>query len=202
MRRRLALALAVALAALWWPVAGAGSRLVVARPAGPPDAIVMLASHEWERLPAAAALARAYPASRVLLTVPVAPSRFNCHLCSERPAWLQREGVAAERIFELPARVSNTYDEALGVRRYVTAHALRRITVVTSPYHSRRAFQVFAHVLAGTAVELGVLPASASSPADPRRWLWHSYDRAYVSYEWAAILEYRVKYGVPLVLDK
>src|SRR5205814_6032977 len=76
-----------------WTLLDAGRALVVARDIGAPDAIVMLASHEWERLPAAAELARRYPSSVVLLTIPIAVTRFNCHLCSERPEWLQHEGV-------------------------------------------------------------------------------------------------------------
>ena len=46
----------------------AGSALVVSEPLASPDAIVSLASHEWERLPAAAALARQYPEALVVLT--------------------------------------------------------------------------------------------------------------------------------------
>jgi uncharacterized SAM-binding protein YcdF (DUF218 family) len=182
-----------------WALRHAGQELVVSKDVGPPDAIVMLASHEWERLPAAAEVARKFPSSLVILTIPVNVTRFNCHLCSERPAWLQREGVPAERIVQLaPNPSSNTYGEALATRAYAASHPLRRIVVVTSPYHTRRAMRVFEHVMIGTGVEVGVLPASAHSPANPGRWFWYPYDRHYVAYEWAALVEYRFKYGVPL----
>ena len=196
--RAAAVLLLVALVAVvLWGLRDAGRPLVVSRDIGAPDAIVMLASHEWERLPAAAEVARRFPSSAVLLTIPVQVTKFNCHLCSERPSWLNREGVAAERIVQLaPNPSSNTYGEALAVRDYATRHSLHKLVVVTSPYHTRRALHVFEHVLGGLGVEVGVVPASAYSIADPAGWWRHPYDRWYVAYEWAALIEYRFKYGV------
>ena len=88
------------------------------RDIGQPDAIVMLASHEWERLPAAAALSQQYPESLVILTVPITVTKWNCHQCPARPAQLQAEGITADRIVELSGDpAANTYGEALSVRR-------------------------------------------------------------------------------------
>jgi uncharacterized SAM-binding protein YcdF (DUF218 family) len=198
-RRAAVLLLAVFLIIAIWASLDAGRALVVSLDIGAPDAIVMLASHEWERLPAAAALARRYPSSVVLLTMPIEVTRFNCHLCTERPAWLQHEGIAQDRIIQLaPNPVSTTYGEALAVRAYAAAHPFQRLVVVTSPYHCRRALHVFEHVMQGSGVEVGVQPASAYSIADPVRWWRHPYDRWYVTYEWAANVEYRFKYRIPI----
>ena len=198
-RRYLVFVLILLIALVGWGSLDAGRVLVVAKDIGPPDAIVMLASHEWERLPAAAALAREYPSSIVLLTMPIAVTKFNCHLCGERPAWLQHEGVRQDRIVQLaPNPVSTTYGEALAVRAYAAAHPFNKLVVVTSPYHCRRALHVFEHVMQGSGVEVGVLPASAYSIAEPARWWRHPYDRWYVAYEWAANIEYRFKYGIPI----
>ncbi len=196
-RAAVILLLVALFALLLWGLRNAGRPLVVSRDIGPSDAIVMLASHEWERLPAAAEVARRFPASVVLLTMPVKVTKFNCHLCSERASWLSHEGVAAERIVQLdPNPTSNTYGEAVAVRDYATRHPLHKLVVVTSPYHTRRALHVFEHVLRGMGVEVGVVPATAYSTAEPDRWWRHPYDRWYVAYEWAALLEYRFKYGV------
>jgi uncharacterized SAM-binding protein YcdF (DUF218 family) len=183
-----------------WAGIGAGAALVVARDASPPDAIVMLASHEWERLPAAAAVARLYPSSRVLLTVPPKVTPWNCRNCAGRPHQFQEQGVAAARIVELtnyPAE--NTYGEAIAVRRYLSDRGpIKTLLIVTSPYHTRRALHTFQHVLEPAGVQVGIHPAFAVSPANPRRWWLGVYDREYVPYEWAGIFYYRVKYGVPL----
>ncbi len=181
-----------------WAGVNAGTGLVVSRDIGQPDAIVMLASHESERLPAAAAVARQYPASRVLLTVPITVTKWNCSQCPERPAQFQAEGISADRIVELAGDpAANTYGEAQSVRRWVVGHPIEKLLVVTSPYHTRRALRVFEHVL-GPSVDVGVLPATAFSPAKPPRWWLADYDRGYVPYEWTGIIYYRFKYGVPL----
>ena len=79
-RRRLSLLLALVLA---W-VSVAGRVLVVSEPVVSPDLIVSLASHEWERLPAAAAAARRFPSAAVVLTRPPAVTVYNCHDCEHR----------------------------------------------------------------------------------------------------------------------
>jgi hypothetical protein len=54
----------------------------------------------------------------------------------------------------------------------------------------------FRQVLGEDGVTVGVVPASKTSPARPEIWWARSYDRAYVTYEWAAVLYYRVRHGV------
>ena len=199
-RRRLLwpLAILTVLLTLWAGV-NAGTGLVVSRDIGQPDAIVMLASHEWERLPAAAAVARQYPESRVILTVPITVTKWNCSQCPERPAQFAAQGVSADRIVELAGDpAANTYGEAQSVSRWVRTHPIKKLLVVTSPYHTRRALNVFEQAVGSLGVEVGVLPATQFSPAKPQRWWLGVYDRGYVPYEWAGIIYYRFKYNVPV----
>jgi len=174
----------------------AGRLLVVAQSVGSPDAILMLASHEWERLPAVARVARKYPSAVVLLTNPWRPDEWSCYRCPERPLLLQRAGVAADRIVILPQRATNTIGEARAAVEYVRRTPVRRLLVVTSPYHSRRALSVFRHVLASVVVEVGVEPALRESGATPGFWWAHEYDAWYVAYEWAALAKYALRHRV------
>jgi uncharacterized SAM-binding protein YcdF (DUF218 family) len=174
-----------------------GTALVVSAPGPAPDAIVSLASHEWERLPALVEQASEYPQALVLLTVPETVTQFNCHDCVHRPEQLVAAGVAAERIRLIPLTAGGTFGEALATRRFVEAQHVRHLLVVTSPYHTRRSLATFRSVLRGTPASVGIVPASATSPARPERWWVTPYDRAYVRYEWAAILFYFVRHGVP-----
>lgn len=177
--------------ALW-----GGDTLLVDKPLDHPQAIVVLASHEWERLPAAAALARRYPAARLLLTLPVEVTEHNCHKCAERVNWLTEAGVDRTRVTVLPHRVTNTYDEATASRAFATRHGIDRLVIVTSPYHGRRALATFRHLFqtAGVAADLGLV---TSAPGiDPARWWLRRYDREYVAYEWAGIVYYAVRFGV------
>ena len=174
----------------------AGTALVVAKPIDAPDVIVSLASHEWERLPVTARLAKQWPAARVVLTLPERVTEFNCHDCSNRAHRLELAGVATSRVRIVPLREGGTYGEALAVRRLVLSSGQKRVLVVTSPYHTRRALATFETVLFPSGVLVGVEPARMTSPARPDRWWWAPYDRAYVRYEWAAILYYGIRHGV------
>jgi len=173
-----------------------GTTLVVSKALPEPEAIVSLASHERERLPAAAALAAEFPHAIILLTLPHEVTKYNCHDCANRVHRLELDGVAKERVRVVPLREGGTYGEALAVRRYVEREGLKRVLVVTSPYHTRRSLATFATVLAPAGVEVGVEPATSSSRANPKWWWAKPDDRAYVPYEWAAILYYGLFHGV------
>jgi uncharacterized SAM-binding protein YcdF (DUF218 family) len=201
-RRRLLLAAsAIILIALLWPLSQAGRALIVTQDLASPDAILMLASHEWERLPAVAALARKYPRAIVLLTVPSVITERNCHRCRERTAWLNAEGIGSARVVLLPRRAMNTYQEAEAAREFVTRSYLSRLLVVTSPYHTKRVSGTFRHVFSGTSVALGTVAANPAR-GNPARWWSSAYDRYYVRYEWAALLKYRLVHGVPLTAGR
>ena len=181
---------------LLWGVGRAGTALVVRVPVANPDAIVSLASHEWERLPAAARLAAEHPAALLLLTQPLDVTEFNCHDCGNRVHRLRLLGVAADRIGHVTLTCPGTHGEAVAVLGLARETRLRRLLIVTSPYHTRRSLAVFRKVFQGTGVEIGVEPAFADSVARPERWWWGGYDRAYVAYEWAAMAYYGWKFGV------
>lgn len=170
----------------------AGTALVVSVPVENPEAILVLGSHEWERFPAATSLARTNPGALVLLTVPRVPTVHNCHDCETRQARLIAAGVSPDRIVVLSFRVSNTRDEAAAAKAECATRGIRRLAVVTSPYHTRRAHETFQQVFVDSGVSVGIVPSNAS-PAKPDRWWSAAYDRAYVRYEWAAITYHAVR---------
>jgi uncharacterized SAM-binding protein YcdF (DUF218 family) len=183
------------LAASLWPLRHAGTALVTVRDIAQPDAIVSLASHEWERLPEAAALARRAPQARILLTEPMSVNEFNCHDCANRINRLVAAGIDRGRIEVLPRRVYRTLDEAEAVRQWALTERPRSVVVVTSPYHTARALACFRSVLSETGIAVGVHPASGS-PARPGRWWARKYDRWYVVYEWRARVFYLMRFGI------
>ena len=175
----------------------AGTALVVNETVGQPDAIVSLASHEWERLPAAVALAGRYPDALVVLTHPQTVTKFNCHDCANRPRLLVNAGISTERIQVIGLTRGGTYGEAVATRDLVVARHFKSVLVVTSPYHTRRSLASFRKVLGGGGA-VGIAASSGTSPARPDRWWAAGYDRAYVGYEWAATLYYQLRYAVPM----
>ena len=179
---------AAVLALLAFCLDRAGTALTVSVPLDNPDVILVLGSHEWERLPAAADHARRSVNALVFLSQPRVPSIYNCHDCAHRADRLVAAGVPRERIVMLPTLVSNTRDEAAAARTECGRRGLHRLLVVTSPYHTRRAWWTFRGAFAGSGVTLGIAPADRYSPARPALWWTAPYDRAYVSYEWAALI--------------
>lgn len=197
-KRTVLAALGLLCLAVWLGLPYAGIWLVLSRDVPRPHAIIVLASHEWERLPVAARFARRYPAAEIWLTVPTRITARNCHRCSERVSWLAEIGVSSDRVEILPYRVRNTYEEAEAALRYAKLRGVRRILIVTSGYHTRRALATFRRVFA-EAAQIGVKGAGEGREASGD-W-WRSPEgRDYVAYEWAALLFYSIRFGVPLAL--
>jgi uncharacterized SAM-binding protein YcdF (DUF218 family) len=73
-------------------------------------------------------------------------------------AVMEKLGVPADRIVVLPVPggVTSTFDEADRLRQYVAENGVRRVLVVTSAFHTRRARWVIARELAGLPVALEV----------------------------------------------
>ena len=67
-------------------------------------------------------------------------------------------GIPEQRLIILPQRVNSTYDEAVAIRGFAEKTGIRKVLVVTSPYHSRRALWVFRRVLEPAGVEVGIDP--------------------------------------------
>jgi uncharacterized SAM-binding protein YcdF (DUF218 family) len=171
-----------------------GPWLVRDHPIDRPDAIVVLGSHEHERLPHAAHLAQRWPAARVWLTEPVAPTPFNCQDCPNRGRTLAQAGVDPGRIEVLRPKVRNTWDELGAVAAWVRSGRAHRVLIVTSPYHTRRARGLAAVLMPGV-----VTGVSACPVPDGLAWPWWSrrYDRRYVVYELGAMLDNSWRHGLP-----
>jgi uncharacterized SAM-binding protein YcdF (DUF218 family) len=74
--------------------------------------------------------------------------------------YLVRQGIPADAVRVLPGEVGSTYMEA---RQVVDQHPARRIILVTTSFHTRRARWVFRRVLRGRGVDIRV--AAATDPA-------------------------------------
>jgi len=75
---------------------------------------------------------------------------------------LRRLGVPQERIIELrpPGGVSHTSDEAKAVLNYYRDNPFRKLIVVTSDLHSRRAKFTFERFLKGKPVKIMLAPVT------------------------------------------
>jgi uncharacterized SAM-binding protein YcdF (DUF218 family) len=143
------------------------------------DAIAVLSGSEVyrERDEYAAELFKAGRAPRIVLTNDDEPGgwsqeRQRTMLFVERAQEaLTRAGVPPDAIEVAPGSVASTYDEAATLAAYARARGWRSVVVVTSGYHSRRAWWTLRRAFAGSGVEVGLEPVAAGAQS-PSPWTW------------------------------
>jgi uncharacterized SAM-binding protein YcdF (DUF218 family) len=200
MRTVLAVAVVAASAAVA-AVLFAGRVLVVADPIpAHADAIVMLAGSIADRALETADLYRAGVAPRVVVTreritpgdLPLRargvqlPQPYEMTLDA-----LARLGVPPSATTLLRRRTFSTESEARTIARWACTAHVRRLVVVTSPYHTRRARLILRQAL-GPGIELAMRPSRAGA-FSPARWWRVRRDAKFVLTEYQKLLHYWLK---------
>jgi uncharacterized SAM-binding protein YcdF (DUF218 family) len=108
-------------------------------------------------------------------------------------ALLLKRGLPPQAIQYLAS--DSTWEDARAVADLAQRRHLRRILVVTSWYHSRRAMCVVKHQLAGSGIEVSydAPPGRAGGPDD---WWNYASSRRYVLRELVKLPYYWLRYGV------
>lgn len=108
---------------------------------------------------------------------------------------LVKRGVPESKIQVVSNIALGTYEESLGLRDYATAHNLRRLLVVTSAYHSRRALWSMRRACEGSGIEIGIdSPPPGWQTPSPSTWWWHRWGWKVVAGEYGKIIYYRMRY--------
>ncbi len=152
--------------------------------AAPSDALVVLSGGESDRALEAAELYHRRLAPVILMGCDC-DTKTNLDI-------LHSKGVPAEAIRTL-CEVATTHDEAICIRDYVRSHPLRRITVVTTAYHTARARWAFRRALRGTGVEVR-MAATDDSRFDETNWYRTVAGRRLYLRELAKTICYRLLY--------
>jgi len=182
-RRRRVLVIAVLSAVLMWPLFAwlAAHLLIVKAELASADAIVVLSGSSTyrERTAWAAKLYREGRAPVVILTNDSLISGWdrveerNPYFYELAAKELQQQGVPPEKIQVVSGIALGTYEETLGMRDYATTHKLKRLLIVTSAYHSRRALWSMRHAAERSGIEVGIdsPPPGWQTPAPSIWWL-------------------------------
>jgi len=167
------------------------------------DAIFVLAGTVAERPLEAADLYREGYAPRILVTRDT-PERAETIAASRGARVPARADMNREILVELgipptaliiPDRLhDNTASEAATLREVAVKEGWRRVIVVTSVYHLRRAAIVCRRQLRGTGIEV-VLRASRYDQAQPERWWTRRSDIRWVASELPEVLAYSLRLG-------
>jgi uncharacterized SAM-binding protein YcdF (DUF218 family) len=147
---------------------GMGGLWVVDEPPQPADAILLLGDDNYfaERAARAAELYRAGWAPRIVASGRWLRPYISIADLMERD--LAECGIPTAAIVRHPNRAANTFEEAHALLELTRAQRWRRLLVVTSNSHTRRARYIFRNVF-GTEAEIRVV-AAPDSAYDPRVW--------------------------------
>lgn len=204
MTRRIVKVLLVLIVA-WFVVAWIAARaLIVSADLSRADAIVVLSGSSTyiERTHKAAELYNQGRAPIVVLTDDntrggwSSAQQRNPYFAERAHEELVKQGVPATQIRVAPGVASGTSEEALIIRDYATSHGLRSVLVVTSAYHSRRAWRTLQQTFAGTGTSLGIVtaPTGWQTPA-PAFWWLHVEGWRSVGVEWVKLIYYWFRFG-------
>lgn len=203
-RRRRLLLIAVLCAVVWPMLAWLGAKLLIVKSdLSSADAIVVFSGSSTyiERADWAARLYREGRAPVVVLTDDRLLSGWNA--AEERNPYfyemaakeLQERGVPAARIRVVSEAALGTYDESLNVCQFATSHQLKKLLLVTSAYHSRRALWSMRHACAGTGIETGVNgPPPGWQTPSPWTWWLRGWGWRVVAGEYVKMVYYRLRY--------
>lgn len=149
----------------------AGEFWVVDEPPQLADAILLLGDDNYpaDRASRAAELYRGGWAPRVVASG--RQLRRYASLAELMQRDLVERGVPADAVIRYPHSAENTREEAEVLRQFVTKRGWRRVLVVTSNFHTRRARYIFRRVFPST-VSVRVV-AARDSLYDPDHW-WES----------------------------
>jgi uncharacterized SAM-binding protein YcdF (DUF218 family) len=202
-RRIILVLLVLAVAATGWLLVYGGRYLQHEDPLQKVDAIFVLAGTRMERpLEAVDLYKEGYSPLVVLSPGRPEPSevmlrergiRFPSEVELERDALVQL-GIPARAIVATNGYVDNTAQEANLLRALVIAHHWRRVIIVTSKYHTRRAAFAFRRGLEGTGAEV-VMRATRYDASDPARWWRIRSDFRFAGSEWQKLIAYRLGLG-------
>jgi len=107
---------------------------------------------------------------------------------------LIRSGIPESALAPVSGYVDNTAQEANLLRSMVKTNHWRRVIIVTSKYHTRRAAFAFNRGLAGTGAE-AIMRASKYDPSDPARWWRTRPDFRFATSEFQKLFAYRLGLG-------
>lgn len=197
-------AIAVVTISLLPLLAWAAARLLVVHtPVSKADAIVVMSGSATfrERARHAAALYNEGRAPRIVLTNDYLKSSWspeeqrNPYYYERSRDELRRAGVPDEKIAVIMVPITGTYDEAVLLKEYSEANQLSSLLVVTSAYHSRRAFWTFRRVFRGTGKSIGIDPAGPGleTPSASTWWL-HRLGWQMVPNEYVKMFVYWLRY--------
>lgn len=108
---------------------------------------------------------------------------------------LEQQGVARKDIRVMSGYDAGTYRESVKLCGYVSDQGFKRVLVVTSAYHSRRAFWSVQRACGDQAIQIGIdSPPPGWQTPRPEIWWAHRIGWRFVAAEYVKMVYYRLSY--------
>ena len=131
------------------------------------DAIIVV-SGDSDRLPHAVSLYnQGFAPTLILSGATREGSRSNAKAMETQAI---KEGVSQKAII-LEEKATNTYENTLYTKDIILSEGFKKLILVTSPYHQRRTYETFKHVLDGHNIILVNSPSISSSWKTDNWWI-------------------------------
>jgi len=91
--------------------------------------------------------------------------------------------------------VTSTYDEAIATRQFLKENGYKSILIVTSKWHSRRAYLTFKSVIKDDGIKVWIYPSKCDT-FDPNAWWKKETDAELVFYEYVRLIYYIVTFQI------
>ncbi|MBU2690442.1 MAG: YdcF family protein [Candidatus Eisenbacteria bacterium] len=169
----------------------------------PADAILVLGGGRGERLATALQLYKEGWANQIYVSGPNEPgisrlldpdaltqAEVKRHLAVQH-------GVPEDKVSVILGP-SSTFEEASLTKDLFLQLKYSRILVVTSPYHTRRAYQTFRHIYRKTGIQISVISAPWELTGYKRKEWWrHEDDTFAILNETGKLIFYLLRYSIP-----
>ena len=165
-----------------YTMAWIAGRLVVSDELEPADAVLSLrGSHEEEqlRIGEAARLVQGGNAPLLLVSVESKPY-FGQPVRRLIETGLRAKGFPMQKLRFCENNADYTVEEALGLRSCLRKLRARKVTVVTSEYHTRRTRSIFRRVLSNSGIAARVHPVYNPNYWDPHWWRRRRWTKTFV----------------------
>ncbi len=168
----------------------------------PADYIVLLNGSVYDRAREAADLYSNKLGKKILLQQSCSPCGYDdirklgivlLNDCQINAAILNKLGVPQSDLETTKKKSFGTYDEALATRDHLKEASARSIILVTSCFHSKRAYYIFRKVLGDLPVKLMCQPTRYDH-IDMSNWWTVGWQRKWIFWEYLKLVYYTIRY--------
>lgn len=108
---------------------------------------------------------------------------------------IEAMGVPSNAFKRIENGVTSTYDEAIVTRQFLKENGYKSILIVTSKWHSRRAYLTFKSVIKDDGIKVWIYPSKYDT-FDPNAWWKKETDAELVFYEYVRLIYYIVTFRI------